>query len=195
MKLVFASATAALVFAAAPSHAASILSAGVSQAGSCAEAAAASARTAMPDRRLYRAIAGCTAALKGDISQVTRAATLVNRGILEAAAKRNTDAIADYTVALSLDGSLSQAYLNRGSLYLAEGRYAEARADLDRAVAMNVPNLHVAYFNRAGAEEASGNIMAAYGDYLRAQAIAPDFKPAQEELERFHVERRVASRG
>jgi len=41
-------------------------------------------------------------------------------------------------------------------------------------------------------DEASGDTLAAYHDYRRAQELAPDFKPASLELARFQVVRRVA---
>ena len=83
--------------------------------------------------------------------------------------------------------------MNRGALLLKTGRYAQARADFDRAIALGTADLHVAYFNRGGAQEASGNLVAAYHDYRKAQELAPDFKPASMELARFQVtSRRLA---
>ena len=56
-----------------------------------------------------------------------------------------------------------------------------------------ISDLHVAYFNRGEAQEASGNLVAAYHDYRKAQELAPNFQPASQELARFSVtERRVA---
>lgn len=194
MKLVFAAATAAVFFTAAPSYAVSVVSVCQSQAGDCFQSAAETTRMEVSDIRLQKGIAGCNLALAGDISQVSRAGTLINRAMLQAAAGRDEAAIADYTAGLALNPRQAKGYLNRGMLYLANGRYDDARADFDHAIALNVADLHIAYFNRGEAEEASGNIVAAYRDYLRAQVLAPDFQPAQTELARFHVVRRLASK-
>jgi tetratricopeptide (TPR) repeat protein len=138
-------------------------------------------------------IAACNMALMGDLPLKIRAGTLVNRGILEAAAGQDDKAIGDFTAALAQAPDLGAAYMNRGSALLRTQRYDEARADLTRAIELGVPNLHVAYFNRAEAEEASGSVTAAYHDYRKAQELAPDFKPAAEELARFSITRRHVS--
>ena len=70
---------------------------------------------------------------------------------------------------------------------LRANRYDEARDDFDHAIALNPGNVHVAYFNRGEAQEALGNLVAAYRDYRHAQELAPDFKPAGLELARFQV--------
>jgi tetratricopeptide (TPR) repeat protein len=138
-------------------------------------------------------IATCNAALMGELPLKIRAGTLVNRGILEAAAGQDDKAIADFTTALAQAPDLAAAYMNRGSALLRTQRYDEARADLTRAIELGVANLHVAYFNRAEAEEASGSVTAAYHDYRKAQELAPDFKPAAQELARFSITRQHVS--
>jgi len=127
------------------------------------------------------------------MSQLARAGTLVNHGILQAAAGRTDAAIADFDAGLARDPGLSAAYMNRGGVFLKAGRYNEARVDFDRAIDLGTADMHVAYFNRGEAQEASGNLVAAYHDYRKAQELAPDFKPASLELARFQVtQRRVA---
>ena len=191
MKLIFAAATAAAaLIASMPADAASVISAGLKPVQECAIAAG---KQNLSDRQMANALAACDAALAGDISQLSRAGTQVNRGILEAAAGRTDAAIADFDAGLARDPSLSAGYMNRGALLLKTGRYAQARADFDRAIELGTADLHVAYFNRGGAQEASGNLVAAYHDYRKAQELAPDFKPAGMELARFQVtSRRVA---
>jgi tetratricopeptide (TPR) repeat protein len=138
-------------------------------------------------------IAACNAALAGDLPGKMRAGTLVNRGILEAAAGQDDKAIADFTTALAQAPDLGAAYMNRGSALLRTQRYDEARSDLTRAIELGVANLHVAYFNRAEAEESLGSVTAAYHDYRKAQELAPDFKPAAQELARFSITRQHVS--
>ena len=190
MKLHFAAAAAIALLASSPSYAASVMSAGSTVQEDCFRAAQIQSPS---ERQLRQGLSACDAALTGDMSQQVRAGTLVNRGILQAAAGRNDAAITDFDAGLARDPSLSAGYMNRGAAYLKAGRYNQARADFDRAIDLGTADLHVAYFNRGGAEEASGNLVAAYHDYRKAQQLAPDFKPASMELARFQVtSRRVA---
>src|SRR6185503_12423887 len=193
MKLHFAAAAALALFASTPSLAASVMSAGSTVQEDCFRAAQSQARAPLSVRSLANGIAACTAALTGDMSQLARAGTLVNRGILQAAAGNDAAAIADFDAGLARDPNLAAGYMNRGSALLRTARYTEARADFDRAISLNASDLHIAYFNRGEAQEASGNLVAAYHDYRKAQELAPDFKPASLELARFQVtQRRVA---
>ena len=190
MKLYFAAA-ATLLLACSPSYAASVMSAGQTVQEDCFRAAQAGA--SLTERQMHLGLAACNSALTGDMSQLARAGTLVNRGILEAAAGRTDAAVADFDAGLARDPSLSAGYMNRGAAYLKAGRYGEARADFDRAIELGTADLHVAYFNRGEAQEASGDLVAAYHDYRKAQELAPNFKPASLELARFQVtSRRVA---
>src|SRR5207302_2813711 len=97
MKLHFAAAAIALL-ASSPSYAASVMSAGQTVQEDCFRAALSQsqAHTPLSERQLRFGLAACDAALTGDMSQLARAGTLVNRGILQAAAGRNDAAIADF---------------------------------------------------------------------------------------------------
>ena len=193
MKLHFAAAAAIALFASTPSQAASVMSAGSTVQEDCFRAAQSQARAPLSQRSLGNGIAACNTALTGDMSQLARAGTLVNRGILQAAAGNDTAAIADFNAGLARDPNLAAGYMNRGSALLRAARYEEARTDFDHAISLNTSDLHVAYFNRGEAQEASGNLIAAYHDYRKAQELAPNFKPAGMELARFQVkERRIA---
>jgi tetratricopeptide (TPR) repeat protein len=189
MKLYFAAA-ATLLLASSPSYAVSLMSAGQTVQEDCFRAAQ---TQSLSERQVRLGLSACNAALTGDLSQLTRAGTLVNRGILQAAAGRTDAAIADFNAGLERDPSLSAGYMNRGVALLKVGRYSEARADFDRAIDLGTADMHVAYFNRGEAQEASGNLVAAYHDYRKAQELSPGFKPAGMELARFQVtSRRVA---
>ena len=191
MKLIFAAAAAAAaVFASMPANAVSVISTGLKPVQECAIAAG---KQDLSDRQMASAMGACDAALKGDLSQNAIAGTLVNRGLLKAAAHDDVAAIADFDAGLSRDASLSAGYMSRGAVLLRTGRYDAARADFDRAIALGAPDLHIAYFNRGSAEEAAGNKLAAYHDYRKAQQLAPNFEPASLELARFQVVRRVAA--
>jgi tetratricopeptide (TPR) repeat protein len=170
------------------------MSAGRTVQEDCFRAATAQARAPLSPRSLANGIAACNMALTGELSQLARAGTLVNRGILEAAAGNSDIALADFNAGLARDPNLAAGYMNRGTALLRAARFDEARADFDRAIDLNTADLHVAYFNRGEAQEASGNLVAAYHDYRKAQELMPDFKPAGLELARFQVsEHRVAA--
>jgi tetratricopeptide (TPR) repeat protein len=193
MKIYFAAAAAIAVLASAPAHAVTVMSAGSTVQEDCFRAAQSQARASLSQRSLANGIAACNVALTRDMSQLARVGTLVNRGILQAAAGNDTAAIADFDAGLARDPSLAAGYMNRGVALLRAARYDEARADFDHAINLGTADLHVAYFNRGEAQEASGDLVAAYHDYRKAQELAPNFKPAGVELARFQVtERRVA---
>jgi tetratricopeptide (TPR) repeat protein len=147
----------------------------------------------LSNRGLRDGIATCTAALDKNLSQNDYAGTLVNRGLLEAAAHNDSAAVADFDAGLARNDKLTPAYMNRGLAMLRASRFEEARADFSRAIELGTADLHVAYFNRGEAQEGAGNLLAAYHDYRKAQELAPNFKPASLELARFQVtERRFA---
>jgi tetratricopeptide (TPR) repeat protein len=191
MKLYFAAAAAALL-ASMPVHAASVMSAGLKPAQECAIAAAKA--DALTPRQVNTALGVCNQAVAGDLSQLAMAGTLVNRGLVNVAGHRDDAAMSDFDAAVARAPGLSNAYLSRGAALLRAARYDAARADFNQAIALGTGDLHLAYFNRGEAQEASGNLVAAYHDYRKAQELAPDFKPASVELARFQVnERRVAT--
>src|SRR4051794_6547468 len=119
MKLYFAAAAIALL-ASSPSYAVSVMSAGQTVQEDCFRAAQAQT---LSERQLRLGLSACDAALTGDLSQQARAGTLVNRGIIQAAAGRTDAAVADFNAGLERDPSLSAGYMNRGALLLKSGRY------------------------------------------------------------------------
>lgn len=193
MKLYFAAASAVALLASSPSYAESVMSAGQTVQEDCFRAAQSQGQNPLAQRELTLGLAACDAALTTDMSQSARAGTLINRGVLKAAAGQNEAAIADFDAGLARDPSLSAGYMHRGQAYLKADRFREARADFDQAIRLGAVDLHVAYFNRGEAQEGAGNLVAAYHDYRKAQQLVPDFKPAGLELARFQVtQRRVA---
>jgi tetratricopeptide (TPR) repeat protein len=135
----------------------------------------------------HGALANCNKALADKLMPADRTATLVNRGIIQAAAGNIEAALADHNEALARAPGLASAHLSRGATLMQAGRFQEARADFDRALALNIDQPAIAYFNRGMANEKLGALPAAYRDYRQAQALAPDFKPAGIELARFQV--------
>lgn len=193
MKLYFAAAAAVAIFASMPANAAPVMSVGLKPAQECALAAAKA--DSLTQRQQNNAMAVCNQAVAGDLSHVAMAGTLVNRGLVLAAAGRADAAMADYDAAIAQDPRMASAYITRGAALLHAARYDAARADFSQAIALGGDNQHLAYFNRGEAQEASGNLVAAYHDYRKAQELAPGFKAASIELARFQVtDRRLASR-
>jgi len=75
-------------------------------------------------------------------------------------------------------------------------QYGAAIAEITQALSLGVSEPHKAYFNRAAAREALGDLRGAYEDYRTALEIQPDWGPANAELARFARSRRdtLASR-
>jgi tetratricopeptide (TPR) repeat protein len=137
---------------------------------------------------LKAGIAICSESLKSDVlSRIDRASTLINRAILRARTADTDGAMADYAEALSLGSNDGEVYLNRSATLIALRRYSEALHDADQAVALHPARVEIAYYNRALANEALGNVGAAYQDYKAALEAQPQFKAASERLAHFHV--------
>jgi tetratricopeptide (TPR) repeat protein len=180
---------AALVAAATvalPAQAAVIV-AGGGQAQRCFEAANSS-------KASRAGIRHCTRALS-QIPEGSRdyVATIVNRGIVLMEAGALADAVADFDRAIALDGNEPEAWLNKGfaTLNLPEGAAAALKM-FDKALEKQSRRPELAYYGRALAEEDLGDVRAAYLDYRRANAIAPDWEPPQRELARFQVVPKIA---
>jgi tetratricopeptide (TPR) repeat protein len=135
-------------------------------------------------------ITTCTFALEQEtLSLRDRAATFVNRGILRARKEDAEGALADYNRGLAMDAALAEGYVDRGAAMIALRRYDDAIADIDKGIALGANRPQIAYYDRGIADEALGNIRAAYEDYKKAVEIQPDFHLAADQLSRFRVVR------
>ena len=135
-------------------------------------------------------ITTCSFALEQETLSVRdRAATFVNRGILRARREDAEGALADYNRGLAMDDSLAEGYIDRGAAMIALRRYDDAVADIDKGIGLGTNRPQIAYYDRAIADEALGNIRAAYEDYKKATEIQPDFQLALDQLARFRVVR------
>lgn len=133
----------------------------------------------------------CNDALKGEtLSMIDRASTLINRGILKARADDVDGALQDYADALAIGENAGEAYLNRSATEIALKRFDEAKSDADQAIAHGTKRLEVAYYNRAVANEALGNVGAAFQDYKAALEVEPAFTAARQQLARYRVTQR-----
>lgn len=130
----------------------------------------------------------CTDALERvALSIRDRAATLVNRGILFSRREDTARALADYDKGLSLNPGMGEAYVDRAAVMIVLRRYDEAIKNLNQGIALNSPRIQIAYYDRAVAEEATGNIRGAYDDFKKAAEIEPGFELAKKQLARFRV--------
>jgi tetratricopeptide (TPR) repeat protein len=138
-------------------------------------------------------ISTCSFALQQVAMSVKdRAATYVNRGILRGRADDTQGALADYNQGLALDSGLGEGYVDRGAIMIVVRRYDDAVADFDKGISLGANRPQIAYYDRAIADEALGNIRAAYEDYKKAAEIQPDFSLATQQLTRFRVVRKSA---
>jgi tetratricopeptide (TPR) repeat protein len=133
-------------------------------------------------------VAICIDALRNEIlSKKDRSATLINRAILRAESADTPGAMEDYEAAIAVGANTGEAYSNRAATHIALKQYSEALSDADRAVHLRTPRMEIAYYNRALANEALGNVQAAYADYQAAVRAEPRFAAATEALSRFRV--------
>jgi tetratricopeptide (TPR) repeat protein len=137
----------------------------------------------------------CTNALDETLSVYDRAATYVDRGILEARIDESKDALTDYDTGLKLRPDLAEAYIDRGATYIAVHRYAQALQDIDKGIGLGARQPEVAYYDRAIAHEGLGDIRGAYEDYKKALELQPNFALAADQLQRFKVVRKPTSGG
>lgn len=82
-------------------------------------------------------------------------------------------ALADYSMAISIDPSQASLYNNRGATYLESNQFPEAIDDLKRAIELN-PGYYKAENNLAMAFEKSGQWREAYDVWTRVLELKPD---------------------
>jgi len=142
------------------------------------------------------AVATCTMALQeAALDPRARAGTHVNRGVMEVALGRIDDAMADYDTALTLNPELGDGYVDRGAALIFLKRYDDAMADIEKGINLGQTYEQVGYYNRGVAEFYLGRVTASYHDFKKALEIAPDFRPASEQLKNFVVTRVPAGQG
>ena len=130
----------------------------------------------------------CTQALLETVNEVDKAGTMVNRGVILLRMKKFDAARADFEAAEKLVPTMGEAVVNRGASFVAERRYLEGLAEIDRGLALNPEEPEKAYFNRALANEGLDDMKGAYLDYMKALELAPNWEAPRHELSRFTVE-------
>lgn len=173
---------AGLLAACAAPASASVFVVGNSDARLCYEAADSSMMPALGDvRRCDEAL------LRESLSGYETVATHVNRGILRLRRGLTDEAVADFDRAIYLDPAQPEAYLNKGAALIRRQNPAEALPLFTVALERNTSRPAIAHYGRAVANEALGNLAAAYRDYRRASELDPDWADPRTELARFTV--------
>jgi len=186
-----AAATLATFFLAAPASAQVIMTVGDGPERMCYF----EAKTGMD---LKGGIDHCNVALGNALIFHDRAATYVNRGVLEHKMGRTSLAMADFNECLRMMPEQPDAYINRGLTYMTMGQLVTALADVEKGIALGPSEPALAYFDRGivyekiaisfpeGAQR-QANLQKALADYQRALKDAPEFTAASNALARFRT--------
>lgn len=136
-----------------------------------------------------KAMEVCNLALTNEpMKRRDRAATYTNRGILHMRMGNHTRAMWDYEKTISMMPGMKEAKVNLGAALYNLKRYPEALAALNEGVeAADHDARTVGYYNRGLTHEKLGDLQSAYEDFRRALRLQPDFKPAQDQMDRFTV--------
>lgn len=123
------------------------------------------------------------------LSQRDRAATFVNRGILQMLKGARGEADADFDSAIKLDQNLADAWLNKAFLRLKDNRGGEALPLIEESIRLGPQRRALAYFARGLAYEDVGDVNAAYADLQRAHVLEPRWSLPAQYLARYQVVR------
>jgi tetratricopeptide (TPR) repeat protein len=129
----------------------------------------------------------CTSALLNVSSKHDVAGMLVNRGVIYLGYQRYALALQDFNQAIQTDPTIGEAFANRGAAQIAERRFAEGKADIDKGLTLGTEEPQKAYYNRGLAEDYLGDEKAAYFDYMKASELDPTWYAPKKELLRFSV--------
>lgn len=134
------------------------------------------------------ALEGCTRALDEEsLSTPDRAATYVNRGIVQMSGGHYAEADSDFDTALKMNHSLADGWLNKGFLRLRNGDGRDALPLIQRGIDSGAGNEALAIFARGVAHEQMGDFSMAYADLKNAQRLAPGWSLPREYLSSYRV--------
>ncbi len=151
--------------------------------GSDAHACSVSARLSSTLSPNVSELAACDRAIDDlHISNRDRAGTFVNRGILLTALGSWQEALNDYNRALELMPALTQAFNGKGNIYFIAERYDDAIAAYQQALALDLQEKHVAYYNLGLTHDQLHDAPAAEQHYRLALDAAPDWVLPQQKL-------------
>lgn len=131
------------------------------------------------------ALMACDRALaQRSLDYQLRQTLLLNRGIIHARRNEAQAALADFDAIIAVNEDNAEAWLNRGVTLMMMDNFGPAIAAFTEALSLGVHQPHLAYYNRAAAREALGDLRGAYEDYSTALEIAPDWGQADAERRR-----------
>lgn len=134
------------------------------------------------------AIDGCTRSLQEEaLGPDDRAATLVNRGIVYMARRRDVEADTDFNAALALNDRLSDAWLNKGFLRIRQGNGRDALPMVEKGMETGARREALAIFARGVAYEQMGDFRSAYADIKRAHDLEPRWSLPREFLADYRI--------
>jgi tetratricopeptide (TPR) repeat protein len=133
-----------------------------------------------------RAIGACDSALRSsDLSDSTRARVLANRGAIAVQRGEAGPALNDLEEAVRLEPEMAEAWLSLSAARIAARRLNPAIEAAQTALALEVREPALAYFNIAIAHETAGRLELAYDAYVRAAELAPNDAMLQAQPGRF----------
>lgn len=138
------------------------------------------------------AVHTCTQALETEaVDDSESARVLNNRGVVQLTLMGAIgEAKGDFDEAARLDPDLGESYANRGAALVAQERFDEAIAEIEKGMALGLREPWKAHFNRALARERSNDVRGAYEDFRKALELKPGWDMPEIELARFQVRRR-----
>jgi len=132
----------------------------------------------------------CTGALEHDmLSKKDRAGTYDNRGVINDLLGRTEKAAADFNMAIQLDPTLGDPYVNLGAMMIKKGQYEESLVQINKGLDLGMAFPHIGYYDRAVAQQMLGRYKEAYYDYKKVLELEPRFAMAEERLKDFVVTR------
>jgi tetratricopeptide (TPR) repeat protein len=142
---------------------------------------------------LRQAVQTCNGALEHDVlSKKDRAGTYDNRGVVLDLLGRTEDAADDFNMAITLDPTLGDPYVNLGAMLIKKGQHRDALVQINKGLDLGMAFPHIGYYDRAVAEQMLGLYKEAYYDYKKVLELEPNFVMASERLKDFTVVRTPA---
>jgi tetratricopeptide (TPR) repeat protein len=133
-------------------------------------------------------VADCTAAIASGLPDEVKTRVRIDRGVIRLSHSQAAHAIEDFDKAIVMNGQIADAYTNRGAAQLMMKQFEQARADIDKGLAIGSAEPQRAYYNRGLADEHLGDARAAYTDYMKAAMLDPNWGAPKGELARFKVD-------
>jgi len=134
-------------------------------------------------------IATCDDALSGAVlDRRDRAATLVNRSILEMSRENYAAAEKNLDDALVLLPKLPEAHVDLGSTLINMKKYDEGVKETELGIQLGTKEPERAWYNLGIGYERMGNIQKAYESYRQASLLDPNWQEPKDEMARFVVQ-------